>query len=248
MTQTDNAKPKVALVSGGSKGLGLGIVEALLRQGYAVSTFARAATPDMVRLAAAYSGRFYFSKGDMEDRESLRHVVSEAEEKLGGINVLINNAGTVHEQILVRHSDEQIDRVVDVNLKGTLFLTRAAIRHMMIAKWGRIVNISSIVGSRGFPGLAPYSATKAALDGATRALARELGPRNITVNSVAPGYMETDLVKNMNQDQLRRLVRRTPLGRAGKVEDVVGPILFFISDAGSFTTGQTLIVDGGITC
>ena len=238
----------VALVSGGSKGLGLGIAEGLLAGGYPVGTFARSTTDDMTRLGSRYPGRFHFVLGDLADRASLRGVVSEVESALGGIGILVNNAGVVHEEILVRQSDAAIDRVIDVNLKGALFLTRLAVRHMMIRRWGRIVNISSIVGSRGFPGLAPYSATKAALDGMTRSLARELGGRNITVNSVAPGYMETDLVKDMNQDQLRRLVRRTPLGRTGAIAEVVGPILFFISEAGSFTTGQVLVVDGGITC
>ena len=134
------------------------------------------------------------------------------------------------------------------NLKGTLFLTKYVTHRMMVRRMGRVVNISSIVGIRGYSGVVPYSAAKSGINGITRSLARELGKRNITVNSVCPGYMETDMVQDMNQKQLKKIVRRTPLGRPGNVEDVSGVVLFLLSDDARFVTGQTLTVDGGLTC
>ena len=247
MSKTVEEKITV-LVSGGSRGLGHGISKAMLENGYRVATFSRKESDEVRDLAKDYPDDFIFIEGDLGNSDDLKRIVKTTTSRLGRIGILINNAGMVHEELLVRQTEEQINRIIDVNLRGTLLLTRLAVRGMMVNRWGRVVNISSIVGSRGFTGVAPYSATKAGLDGMTRALARELGKRNITVNSVAPGYMETEMVKQLNPNQMKRLVRRTPLGRAGRVEDVTGAIMFFVSDAGGFATGQTLIVDGGITC
>ena len=148
---------------------------------------------------------------------------------------------------MVQQSDEDIDSLIDINLRGTIALTRSVVRGMLIRRYGRIVNVSSIVSMRGYKGVAVYSATKAAIDGMTRSLARELGRRNITVNSVAPGYMETELVSHLEKGQLDSVSRRTPLGRLGKPEDIVGAIRFLLSNEASFLTGQTLVIDGGLT-
>ena len=138
--------------------------------------------------------------------------------------------------------------VIDTNLKGTLYLTRAVSRPMLSLGWGRIINISSIVGLSGYRGLSVYSATKAALDGFSRALARELGSRNITVNSVAPGYLTTEMTEELGEKQRKQIVGRTPMGRMGSSDDVAGAVHFLASDEAGFVTGQVLVVDGGISC
>ena len=238
---------QVVLVSGGSRGLGLAVVEALLGQGHKVATFSRRATADTERLSAANPNCFASMVGDLGDPEAFPGLVRESEERLGPLTALVNNAGTLHEALLGRQPIEAIDRVINVNLRGTLLLTRQAIRGMMVRQRGRIVNISSIVSVSGYKGTAAYSATKGGIDAMTRALARELGGRNITVNSIAPGYMKTELTATIDLAQLRQIVRRTPLGRLGRVEDVVGLVLFLLSDAAAFISGQTIVVDGGLS-
>ena len=142
-----------------------------------------------------------------------------------------------------------IDQLVQINLSGTLKLSRQVIRSMLLAPGpGVILNISSIIGLRGYRGLAAYAATKAGMDGITRALARELGSRKIRVNSIAPGYLTTEMTGELDEEQRQQIVRRTPLGRLGTPEDVLGSVRFLLSDAAEFITGQTLVIDGGITC
>jgi 3-oxoacyl-[acyl-carrier protein] reductase len=238
---------EVVLISGASRGLGLSLVNSLLDSGYKVAAFSRSRSREVDALLAACPGRLHFAQADLADETVLPDLVRTAEDVLGPIAVLINNAGTVHEALLARQSAEAIDILIDVNLRGTLLLTRQVIRGMMIRQYGRIINISSIVSVSGYKGTVVYSATKGGIDAMTRALARELGGRNITVNSVAPGYMKTDLTATMNTKHLAQIVRRTPLGRPGRVEDVVGVVKFLISPAAAFISGQTIVVDGGLT-
>jgi 3-oxoacyl-[acyl-carrier protein] reductase len=237
----------VILVSGGSRGLGLGIVEAGLAAGHKVAAFSRRSSAELERLAVAYPGALHHAQADMADASAIAAVVKDAEDALGPITALVNNAGTVHEQLLAQQPVEAVDMLLNVNLRGMLLLTRRVVRGMMIRNFGRVVNISSIVSVSGYKGTVAYSATKGGIDAATRALARELGGRNITVNSIAPGYMETELTKQMNPKHLGQIVRRTPLGRAGAVADVVGPVMFLLSDAAAFISGQTIVVDGGLS-
>jgi 3-oxoacyl-[acyl-carrier protein] reductase len=238
----------ITLVSGGSRGLGLGIVGGLLAAGHRVATFARREGPDIAALRAAYPDRLVFMPGDMTQPDSFPALVKDMERQLGGrLTGLVNNAGIVSEQLLAQQKADDIERLLAVNLRGPLLLTRQAVRGMMIAGHGRIVNISSIVSVSGYKGTVAYSATKGGLNAMTRALARELGGRGITVNTVAPGYMETDLVADMDPKHLKQIVRRTPLGRPGEVADVVGVVLFLLSDAARFVSGQTIVVDGGLT-
>ncbi len=235
------------LVTGGSRGLGLAIVRTLLERGDSVATFARNSTQEIEKLLADYPNQFEFSKGDMLNSETFNELVKGFEKKLGGFTGLVNNAGIVSEALLARHDVENIERLLEVNLKGPLLLTREVARGMMIRKFGRIVNISSIVSVSGYKGTVAYSATKGGLNAMTRALARELGGRNITVNTVAPGYMETDLVKQMSARHLAQIVRRTPLGRPGTVKDVSDVVEFLLSDKARFISGQTIVVDGGLS-
>lgn len=245
-----NAEPvkPLTLISGGSRGLGLGIAKVLLARGERVVAFSRRPSPETERLEKEARGVFRFMPGDLGDIDGLKRLVKTVEREVGPITGLVNNAGMTFEALLVLQSEADINRIIDLNLKGTMMLTREVTKHMMVRRFGRVVTISSVTGIRGYKGTVPYSAAKAGLLGMTRALARELGGRNITVNAVCPGYMETDMVNDMNPRQLKQIVRRTPLGRAGQVEDVAGVVAFLLSDAARFVSGQTITVDGGLTC
>ena len=247
MGKTAENGHRATLISGGTRGLGLGIAAALLADGQCVATFARKKSADIQSLERKYPETLMFTTGDMGSPEDFPDIVQQAEKRFGRLTGLVNNAGIVAEELLARQKSEDIERLLAVNLRGPLMLTRQAARSMMIAGRGRIVNISSIVSVSGYKGTVAYSATKGGLNAMTRALARELGGRGITVNTVAPGYMETDLVSEMDPKHLRQIVRRTPLGRAGQVDDVVGVVLFLLSDAARFISGQTVVVDGGLT-
>jgi 3-oxoacyl-[acyl-carrier protein] reductase len=237
------------VVSGGSRGLGAAFTEALLSGGYAVSTFSRKPTPFIEGLLAGeFRDRFHFSEADMTDSAALARFTREAFERFGVPWALINNAGVARDNVHPLETDRAIREIIDINLTGALVLTKLCSRAMLTLRRGRIVSISSIVGLRGYRGLATYSATKAGLDGMTRALARELGSAGITVNAIAPGYMETELSSTLDERNRRQIIGRTPLGRLGQVQDCVPLLLFLLSDAAAFITGQTLVVDGGITC
>jgi 3-oxoacyl-[acyl-carrier protein] reductase len=234
------------IVSGGSRGLGKALVEGLLAEGYRVSTFSRSATE--FTDAQASNTNFYFAAADIADKEKVAEFVASAESKFGIPYGLVNCAGVAVDGVLATFPESEIERVIEVNLVGALALTRQVVRRMLLSQaGGSIVNISSIIGVRGYSGLSAYAATKGGMDAITRALARELGDRRIRVNSVAPGYLETEMTHGLDARQRDQIVRRTPLGRLGNPQDVVGPVCFLISDRAEFITGQVLVVDGGIT-
>ena len=239
---------EVVLVSGGSRGLGLSIVRALLEDGCTVATFSRRTTQELQDLADGAADRLLVREGDAADRSFLASLVSGVETEVGPVTGLVNNSGVAPANVLALQRAEEIEQVVAVNLTATLELTRLVVRRMNQRRRGSIVSISSIVGMRGYRGLVAYSATKAALDGMTRALARELGQRGIRVNSIAPGFIDTDMTSELGPVQREQIVRRTPLGRLGRPEDVVACLRFLLSPSAGFITGQTLVVDGGITC
>jgi 3-oxoacyl-[acyl-carrier protein] reductase len=241
---------RVALVTGGSKGLGAGLVEAFLDAGYCVETCARAST-DQVRAwedDPELKERFHFATADVSNADEAGRFVRDAAKRWGRIDVLVNNAGVAREGVIGLFEDDALDQVVDLNVKGTVYVTRAASRVMLRQHGGSVVNVSSVVGLSGYRGLSVYGATKAALDGFTRALARELGSRGITVNSVAPGYLRTEMSHGLGSEQLDQIERRTPMGRLGEPGDVARAVLFLTDPANRFVTGHVLVVDGGLTC
>ena len=240
---------KVALVSGGSRGLGAELVTGFLDRSYRVATLSRTKTDFIAHMLRTGKRRhFHWSSVDGRDHDALRAFVKDAGERFGRIDVLVNNAGIAMEGILPTMRQSDIVEAVEVNLTSALVLAHACSRLMLRQGSGCIVNISSVNAIRGHPRVAVYSATKAALDGLTRSLARELGPRRIRVNSVAPGYFESDMVSDMAREQKQRIARRTPLGRLARMDEVADAVHFLSSERASFITGQTLVVDGGITC
>ncbi len=241
-------KNRAVIVSGGSRGLGRGIIEALLEREYRVATFSRSRGEFIEGMLASRPEQLYWEQIDASDGERVKAFVKQVYKKFGGIHGLVNNAGINVDQLISMTSDEDIDRLLDINLKSALRLTRDVSRVMMTQKQGSIVTISSIIGQRGFKGSAVYAATKAALDGMTRAAARELGSKSIRVNSVAPGFLETDMTAEIPEAQRAQILRRTPLGRLGQVSEVAGLVLFLLGDEASFITGQTVTADGGLTC
>jgi 3-oxoacyl-[acyl-carrier protein] reductase len=242
-----SAAPHV-IVSGGTRGLGQAIVRDLLGDGYVVSTFGRSRTEFVAEMEQAFASAFAFDVADISSPGEVAAVTRRAHDRFGAPYGLVNNAGVAEQGVLATVDFEQIERVLAINLAGTLYLSRQVLRSMLLQRKGRVVNISSIIGLRGYAGLAVYSATKAGIDGMTRALAREVGPRGITVNSVAPGYLETEMTHGLDDEQRRQIIRRTPLGRLGAPEHVTGLVRFLLSDAAQFITGQVIAVDGGITC
>ena len=237
------------MVSGGSRGLGRAVVERLLADGYAVATFSRRSN-DFIEGLRRELPEDVFLWHDLNAAETgalapfVRHVCR----AFGGVDVLVNNAGLLVEGLLTMTPMQDVETMIRVNLVGSVALAQACAKAMMRAGGGSIVNVSSVVSIRAFTGVAAYSASKAGLDGLTRSLARELGPKGIRVNSVQPGYLDTELTGNMSEQKLAQVVRRTPLGRLGRTSDVVGLIAFLLSDEARFITGQTITVDGGLTC
>lgn len=241
---------KWLIVSGVSRGLGLALARDLLAQGYGVAGCSTTFGEDLQALKDVHGDKFVWQAVDMADTAAIEAFVGSAVAAFDGQRLwgVVNNAGMSVEGILSTLPVSDIERVLQVNLTGAICLARSALRRMMkTRKPGRIINISSITGMRGYTGLSAYAASKAGLDGFSRALSREVGRIGITVNSVAPGYMKTALSEGLDDKQLDQIVRRTPLGRLCELADIVHLVRFLLSEDAGFITGQTLVVDGGLT-
>ncbi len=245
-------RERCVVVTGGSRGLGLALVHYLLSRGFALATCRRSETGAIADLrAAGGDSRVFWAPCEIGRADDEAAFFAAAEGWAGErmIYGMINNAGVARDGVLATFPNVDSEQIIEINLLGALRMSRLALRHMLAHEIaGRIINISSIIGSRGYTGLAAYSASKAGMDGLTRALAREVGRRGITVNSIAPGYLETEMSSTLATNRRQQIINRTPIGRLGRVEDVCPLAHFLLSDDAAFLTGQTILVDGGITC
>ena len=241
-------KDKVALVTGASQGIGRDTALALAEAGAKVAVAARneEKLAALVKEITAAGEEAFAVKMDVADAEQVRAGFKAVVEKFGRLDILVNNAAITRDGLSMRMKDDDWDAVVDTNLKAVFRVSRAAIRPMMKQRYGRIVNITSVVGASGNPGQANYAAAKAGVAGMTRSLARELGSRGITVNCVAPGFIDTDMTKALSEAQTTALMAQIPLGRLGQAADVAHAVAFLASPQAGYITGTEIHVNGGM--
>ncbi|MGI6542177.1 MAG: 3-oxoacyl-[acyl-carrier-protein] reductase [Limnochordia bacterium] len=240
---------KTVLITGANRGIGKAIALRLAREGAQVAIGARNVTTAVAVLdeIADSGGQAIVVPMDVTDSASCEAAVASVLAQWHKIDVLVNNAGITRDALLLRMNEEQWDAVIDTNLKGVYRCSRAVLRPMLKARSGCIINISSVVGITGNAGQANYAAAKAGIIGFTKSLALELAARNIRVNAIAPGYMETEMTQELAPEQRSQLLSRIPLGKTGRPEDVAAATAFLVSDDAAYITGQTLVIDGGIS-
>jgi 3-oxoacyl-[acyl-carrier protein] reductase len=240
---------RVAIVTGASQGLGKAIALELARNGARVACVARNAQKlaETVDLITQAGGEAVALTCDVTDRESVVNLVDGVVDKWDKVDILVNNAGITRDTLLPSMSDEEWDDVVLTNLKGAFLLARAVSRYMMRARYGRIINMSSVSGIIGNPGQTNYSASKAGLIGFTRSLSRELAGRKVTINAVAPGFIESDMTEVLGDFVIQEAKKRIPAKRLGTADEVAAAVLYLASSAAAYVTGQVLVVDGGMT-
>jgi 3-oxoacyl-[acyl-carrier protein] reductase len=236
---------RVSLVTGSTRGIGRSIAEALAECGARVAVVGRDATRAR-EVAAEISPEARGFACDVADVASVTALVAAVEEAYGSVDILVNNAGVTRDNIMLRLKDEDWDAVIDANLRGAFAATRAATRGMMKRRWGRIINIASVVGLVGNKGQSNYAASKAGLIGLTKAVAKEFASRNILVNAIAPGFIETDMTNAMTPEARAALMGSIPLERLGSPKDVAAMVAFLASEHAGYITGQVLVVDGGM--
>ncbi|HDR8952187.1 3-oxoacyl-ACP reductase FabG [Burkholderia vietnamiensis] len=239
---------QVAIVTGASRGIGRAIALELARLGATVIGTATSES-GAAAISAGFAEAGVMGRGavlNVNDAAAAEALIDATVKEFGALNVLVNNAGITQDQLAMRMKDEDWDAVIDTNLKSVFRLSRAVLRPMMKARGGRIINITSVVGSAGNPGQANYAAAKAGVAGMTRALAREIGSRGITVNCVAPGFIDTDMTKTLPEEQQAALKTQIPLGRLGSPEDIAHAVAFLASPQAGYITGTTLHVNGGM--
>ena len=245
MAHSIDLSGKTAFVTGSTRGIGLAIAQTLYAAGAKVAVVGRDAARAN-EVASALGSRAAGVACDVAQEDQVVAAVSAAEAALGAVDVLVNNAGLTRDNILLRLTDQDWDAVLDANLKGAFHTTRAVIKGMMKRRAGRIINMSSIVGLTGNKGQANYAASKAGLIGFTKSVAKEYASRNILVNCIAPGFIETDMTASLPDAARATLLEQIALGRLGRPEDVAGAVLFLASDLAGYITGQVLVVDGGM--
>jgi len=239
---------KVALVTGASRGIGAAIAEALGRAGATVvgtattEAGAKAITEKLAEADFRGAGLML----NVADAGSVEQTIGEINERFGAPLIVVNNAGITRDNLMLRMKDDEWDDVINTNLNAVFRVTKACLRNMTKARWGRIITISSVVGSMGNAGQANYAATKAGVEGFSRALAREVGSRGITVNTVAPGFIDTDMTRELPDAQRNALLAQIPLGRLGAAVEIAGVVAFLASEAGAYITGETIHVNGGM--
>ncbi|MEZ5495608.1 MAG: 3-oxoacyl-ACP reductase FabG [Gammaproteobacteria bacterium] len=236
---------QIALVTGASRGIGAAIADTLAEAGaYVIGTATSEAGAKAIseRLGAQGCGKVL----DVSNAESIDNLMNELKEEDKLPTILVNNAGIAKDNLLMRLKDDEWDMVLDTNLKSVYRLSKACIRPMMKAKGGRIITIGSVIGSMGNAGQGAYAAAKAGLIGFSKSLAKEIGSRGITVNVIAPGFIQTDMTKDMNEDAKQALIKDVPLGTLGEAQDIANAVLFLASDMGKYITGETLHINGGM--
>jgi 3-oxoacyl-[acyl-carrier protein] reductase len=240
---------KVALVTGGSRGIGRAIAERLAADGhqvginYAANKEAADAAVDAITAAG---GTALAVPGDVGNPEAIAELFEVVTDRLGPVEILVNNAGITRDDLILRMGIDAWDDVIETNLRSVYLATKAALRSMLRARWGRIISISSVSGIAGNPGQANYAASKAGIIGFTKSVAREVGSRGITVNAVAPGFIETDMTEALGEEITSAVAERIALGRLGQPEEVAAAVGYLSSDEAAYVTGHTLVVDGGI--
>jgi 3-oxoacyl-[acyl-carrier protein] reductase len=246
MFQLDN---RVAVVTGGFRGIGRALGIALGRAGayvVAADVLDEAIGREAIAEIEKAGGKGEALRCDVTNSEAVDQAFGELHKRLGRLDILVNNAGIARDQLLMRVSDEDIQKTFAVNVTGAIFCARAAIRPMMRGKHGRIINMASVVAELGNPGQTVYGASKAALIGLTKTLAREYASRGVTVNAVAPGYIDTDMTRNLPEEAKKYMLGQIPLGRIGNPSDIAAAVLFLSSDEAGYITGQVLRVNGGM--
>jgi len=240
---------KIALVTGASRGIGRAVALTLAKEGAKVAiNYAgnEKAAEDVKKAIEDMGGEAFVIGADVSKSEGAENLVAKTVEKFGGLDILVNNAGITRDGLLARMKDEDFDAVINTNLKGVFYTTRAATKIMMKARKGRVINMASVVGIIGNAGQANYSAAKAGVIGFTKTVAKELAGRGITANAVAPGFIETDMTAVLSDKAKEAMEANIPLKRGGKPEDVANAVLFLASDMASYITGQVINVDGGM--
>ena len=239
---------KVAVVTGASRGIGKAISLAMAEAGAKVALISRGG--EALEVAAEEirqnGGEASAHPGDITDKEKIAGTIQEIANQYGSLDILVNNAGTTRDNLVLRMSDEEWNAPIDTNLSGSYNCIKAVIRPMIKQRFGRIINITSVIGIVGNVGQANYAASKAGLIGLTKSVAKEYASRGITVNAIAPGYVATEMTSDLSDDMAKKMIESIPLGRMGEPEDVAPTAVFLASDAAGYITGQTLLVDGGM--